>query len=134
MYGKEVRHKCVKSLMAFRFSIFYCGCKQPKSIHISLLRQQRYEEKGEPQRESQSFSLYSQAKAPPSGETTPLTQPPRTCAHTLSCQGTKPFMPAHKTPQSVPTNYFQGLIIYFQTVKIYFQSLIIYFQALKIVL
>lgn len=27
-----------------RFSIFYCGCKQPKSIHIRL-RLQRYEEK-----------------------------------------------------------------------------------------
>ena len=25
-----------------RFSIFYCGCKQPKSIHMLLLRVQRY--------------------------------------------------------------------------------------------
>ena len=24
------------------FSIFYCGCKQPKSIHILFLRLQRY--------------------------------------------------------------------------------------------
>ena len=25
------------------FSIFYCGCKQPKSIHILFLRLQRYD-------------------------------------------------------------------------------------------
>ena len=41
--GKDVRHKCVKSLMVFHFSIFYCGCNQPKSVHISFLRLQRYE-------------------------------------------------------------------------------------------
>ena len=28
-----------------RFSIFYCGCKQPKSIHMLFLRLQRYDKK-----------------------------------------------------------------------------------------
>ena len=36
--GKEVGHKCVRqSRDKPRFSIFYCGCKQPKSIHISFI-------------------------------------------------------------------------------------------------
>ena len=43
--GKEVGHKCVRSQEVPRFSIFYCGCKQPKSIHISFLRLQRYDKK-----------------------------------------------------------------------------------------
>lgn len=43
--GKEIGHKCmtngshpqklhkVQETVTCRFSIFYCGCKQPKSIH-----------------------------------------------------------------------------------------------------
>ncbi len=36
--GKEIGHKCVtEQCEARRFSIFFCGCKQPKSIHMSNL-------------------------------------------------------------------------------------------------
>ncbi len=33
--GKEIGQKCrTNTFDICRFSIFYCGCKQPKSIHI----------------------------------------------------------------------------------------------------
>ena len=40
MYGERNRAECVKVLSVwheeqnFYFSIFFCGCKQPKSIHM----------------------------------------------------------------------------------------------------
>ena len=41
MYGERNRAECVKVLCAqakqvFSFSIFFCGCKQPKSIHMFM--------------------------------------------------------------------------------------------------
>ena len=38
MYGERVRHNArgVPSGIPL-FSIFYCGCKQPKSIHIGFI-------------------------------------------------------------------------------------------------
>ena len=33
--GREIGQKCVRNIFfVSRFSIFFCGCKQPKSIHI----------------------------------------------------------------------------------------------------
>ena len=43
--GKEVGHKCVKKHAVPRFSIFYCGCKQPKSIHISVFSGAKVQQK-----------------------------------------------------------------------------------------
>ena len=41
--GREIGQKCMRNkLSVSRFSIFYCGCKQPKSIHICF-RLQSYE-------------------------------------------------------------------------------------------
>ena len=42
MYGERNRAECVKVLSVwheeqnFYFSIFFCGCKQPKSIHMFM--------------------------------------------------------------------------------------------------
>ena len=42
MYGERNRAEMrEKQLSISRFSIFYCGCKQPKSIHICF-RVQKY--------------------------------------------------------------------------------------------
>ena len=44
MYGEKSRAQMREAPRGKpRFSIFYCGCKQPKSIHIFLLRLQRYD-------------------------------------------------------------------------------------------
>ena len=46
MYGERSRAQMhEESRSVPRFSIFFCGCKQPKSIHILFFRVQRYEEK-----------------------------------------------------------------------------------------
>ena len=43
MYGERRRAQMREESRDIpRFSIFYCGCKQPKSIHMLLLRLQRY--------------------------------------------------------------------------------------------
>ena len=44
MYGERSRAQMREESRGVpRFSIFYCGCKQPKSIHILFLRLQRYD-------------------------------------------------------------------------------------------
>ena len=44
MYGERIRLQMREVINVHPpFSIFYCGCKQPKSIHISFLRLQRYD-------------------------------------------------------------------------------------------
>ena len=46
MYGERNRAQMREETCSLpRFSIFYCGCKQPKSIHMLFLRLQRYDKK-----------------------------------------------------------------------------------------
>ena len=45
MYGERSRAQMREAHSGSpRFSIFYCGCKQPKSVHMLFLRLQRYED------------------------------------------------------------------------------------------
>jgi len=48
--------------------------------------------------------------------------------------GYKSFAAAHKSLRSEPTNYFQGLKIYYQALEIYFHGLKKYYQTLKIII
>lgn len=44
MYGERSRAQMREATSVHPpFSIFYCGCKQPKSVHILFFRLQRYD-------------------------------------------------------------------------------------------